>query len=264
MPDDSPLKPLGNPARDAEKIRDATRRAREQVEREFALPPGALDPDSDRNKKLEDSSIEAGKLTAILALVSRTVPGRVGAAIGSLLVGAHKSPDTGKLTPASSFPLNLAPSPLGYGQPAAYGLPPNWWLPRGSTDFLPAVADRLKLGIPQQRQEDERRALRQLQDRLDASQIAAARAVAGESDQTLQDIITGARELNRASVVIATTSAGFADLQAAARAELAQRRAGPGAIGALLEPPAPPPGESDAVTALQDLARLLAANPPDP
>lgn len=215
---------------------------RQQRFAEQLFGPDTLLGNQQKREKLLAGEEKAGALAAELALVTKVIPGPVGRAVGTLLVGVEKDPGTGKIRPGNSFIGNVLPSPIGLAPPSSFGLPPNFYLPPRITEVIPSEADRVGFGLPEQRREDEANAEAK---RIAAAttQIRGARAVvATESDETLAALIAGQGGLSRAGVVRASNpEIGTRALETAAGLELARRQAA--AAGAL---PAtrgsPPPG----------------------
>jgi hypothetical protein len=208
----------------------SARDLRAGLDRVFNLAPeGSVIQDPQRRAQLATSVEHVFSLTAQLATLQAAVPGRVGRLMGPLVTGIEKDPGTGKLRPGEAVAGNFLPSPLGFLDPTSVGLARNFYLPAGSTEIIPRVADRVGLGLPEQRAEDEaRRAM--LDTNAAISRVRTAEvAVSGESVNTLQDLAAGRGGLTRAGVLRATSGADDASLRMAAQSEL-DRLAGVSAV----------------------------------
>lgn len=195
------------------------------------IPPTSVVGDPQRRNRLGEEAAGVVGIVATLAAVQKAIPGPAGKLFGVLFTGLEKSPETGKMNTGKGTLLNFAPSPLGYMNPEVFGLERNFYLPPGSTEYIPPIADRLGLGLRQQRIEDELRR-QQLDQQAALSRAAgAARVLEGESQGTLEDLAAGRGGLTRAGVLIATSGVPAADLQAAAAAQLG-RPATPLTVGA--------------------------------
>lgn len=195
------------------------------------IPPGSVVADPVRRNRLGEEAAGVVGIVATLAAVQKAIPGPAGKLFGVFFTGLEKSPETGKLNTGKGTLLNFAPSPLGYMNPEVFGLERNFYLPPGSTEFIPPIADRMGLGLRQQRIEDELRR-QQLDQQAALSRAAgAARVLEGESQGTLEDLAAGRGGLTRAGVLIATSGVPAADLQAAASSQLG-RPATPLAVAA--------------------------------
>lgn len=264
MPEPQPVVPVFHGAdRDAAALRAAVERARRALESDLGLEPGSLSLDPQRAEAIGESTEQAAKLTAAAAAIARAVPGPVGKLLATLTVGAEKSPDTGKLRPGAGFPLNAAPSPIGYGQPNAFGLPPNFWLPTGATDVIPVVADELKLGIPEQRLIDQRLAMHAADADLQRLMVVQRRKTDDELRATLAK-----RDEFRGGFVGRLIAIGKPEDEErfflAAQLVIAERANRANRANQLAAPAVGAANESDLVASLQALARLLSTNPPDP
>ena len=186
------------------------------------LPGTFLEP-RERRAKLVSAAGSVIEITAVLGAIGAALPGRLGALFGALVSGVEKDPATGKPHPGKGTAVNFAPSPIGFLDPTALGLPRNFYLPAGASNTIPPFADRLGLGFPEQRREDEARQL--VIDRaVSTSRVDQARkAVESESDETLQRIIAGQGGFTRAGVIFATSEVPAVNLQIAARAEQIRR-----------------------------------------
>jgi hypothetical protein len=210
------------------------------------LPPDTILGDQKRRGEFAEGTKHVVGITVIIAAVSEILPGAIGAFVASVLAGGEKDPGTGKFIPKIPMAGNFAPSPIGFQDPKSQGIKPNFYLPGGSSTFIPPILDRFGLGLPEQRAEDAVANTNRL-DALARSQAATARAaVKDETEATLKQIIAGGAPLTRSSVVIATTPAPLPRLQAAAEEELLRRQSGPGA---------PLPAQLDAVTRALELSR---------
>jgi hypothetical protein len=212
---------------------------------------------------------EVAKLTAQLAVISKLLPGPVGKIAAFAFAGVEKTHE-GRVRPSGATLLNALPSPFGYMPPEDFGLKKNFYLPAGSSTYLPAILDRARVGVAEQRVEDLQRQ-NSLAENAVRSDLARARAaVAGESPATLDAILQGQGGFTRAGVVIATSGAGLASLQLAAAERLeALRPKQPPATRATTErPPIPPDlaalSAAVGVLALDLIGLLQSQNPPDP
>lgn len=191
------------------------------------LFPNTVLGDPARREKLGDSAVHVVEITAVLGAIQAFVPGVAGKVFGVLFSGLEKQPGTGKPIPTPGTAANFLPSPFGFLDPTAIGLKPNFYLPAGSTQVIPSIADRVGLGIPQQRAEDEANRRRREEQAAQQRDLKATNAVANESADTLNDILAGRGGLTRAGVIIATSETTLFALQQAARAELARRSSNP-------------------------------------
>lgn len=200
------------------------------------LFPNTLISDPARREKLGKSAEHVVELTALLGLIQAALPGIVGRAFGIVASGLEKDPGTGKVRPGAGTAGNFLPSPLGFLDPTAIGLKPNFYLPAGSSQVIPPIADRLGLGIPQQRAEDEANASARADAEIVRRNAAALSAVQGESADTLRDLAAGRGGLTRSGVLFATSGVGFVDLQNAAIVELTRRENAPGLVASIVQP----------------------------
>jgi len=234
------------------------------VENVDLVPPDSVVGDPARRRRLEDASIKVVEITAILGAVTRAIPGPAGKVAAFVLAGLEKSPETGRVRPTPGTAGNFLPSPIGFMDPEAVGLPRNFYLPAGSTEFIPRAVDRVGLGLPQQRAEDEVR--RATIDRQSADERArrAAEVVQGESVETLEDLAAGRGGLTRAGVLIATSETTLPDLQAAAQRELSRLPSGFVLIDRAIAAAQAERGQGGAVQQATAVDELFRANPPDP
>lgn len=190
------------------------------------IPPRQMYGTPEQRTKLGGAVVKAAEITAILAAVTKVVPGVPGKILGVFLAGIEKEPETGRLRPEIGVGANFLPSPFGFLDPTAVGLERNFYLPSGSTDYIPGVADRLGLGLPQQRAEDAVRSA-QLADAASRSRAATAqRVVGGQSDEVLRDLAEQSAGAGRAGVLFGTSGVPAPLLADAAQAELQRRAAG--------------------------------------
>lgn len=202
-------------------------RLREFLDRLYRqAPQGSVVEDPARRAKLITAVEHVAVMTAELAAVSTVIPGTAGKLFSVGIAGVEKDPSTGRLRPGPHTATNLAPSPAGFLDPTAVSLPRNWWLPSGSTDYIPREADRAGLGLPEQRRIDERLSAQRALALTGSTNVTARKAVASESDETLAAIIAGQGGPTRAGIIIATSGVGLADLQREALIEAQLRQRG--------------------------------------
>jgi len=170
--------------------------------------------------KAAHSAVKVVQITATLATIARFIPGPAGKLFAFLVAGVEKDPGTGKVRPGQGTAGNFLPAPIGFSSTEVYGLRPNWWLPSGSTKYIPRIADKIGIGIPEQRQEDEWWKAMANAQRFER----AFRVVEVEPFDVVSDLAnaTGGT-FSRASVIRATSEIGFDELVPAARFELARR-----------------------------------------
>lgn len=165
----------------------------------------------------EKQAIAVTEATAAFATIARVAPHPV-IKYPALFLSGFAATDQAKIKPTPNIAMNAAPKPIGYTDPALFGLKPNFYLPSGVTVYLPRFADRAGLGLPEQRAEDLNRLML-------ASQRRAELFTQSETTQTLK-ALAGADAvpfLSRASVVLATSEASRVDLRTAAQRELLRR-----------------------------------------
>jgi hypothetical protein len=211
-------------------------------------PQGSVIQDPERRAHLTNAAEHVAELTFELGAIQRTIPGRAGRLFGTLASGLEKDPGTGKVGAKEATAGNFLPSPLGFLDPTSVGVPRNWYLPAGSTEFIPRVADRVGLGLPEQRAEDMLR-----REQLDAAAalsrtVTAEFAVRGEEVSTLQDLASGRGGFTRAGVIRATSGADDASLRIAAQGELDRVTGG---LAGLLRAANLPPGAAAPVASVQ-------------
>lgn len=191
-----------------------------------------------RREKLGNAVVDVAKTTAVLGLIAKYVPHPALKAFALFWSGLQRDPHTGALRPGLVTLGNLAPVPLGYLDPPAVGVQPNWWLPAGATNYLPKIADRLGMGIPQQRAEDQAAKLAEALE----NEARRQNVVSGESNDTLADLVAGRGGFTRAGELFATKAFGDTDaLVRAAAAELNRRASFPTLLAASLPTTPPPP-----------------------
>jgi hypothetical protein len=231
-----------------------------ELDRAFtSAPPGSVLADPERRRKFGHALTHVVEITASLAVIQTYAPGLVGRALGPLVTGLEKDPGTGKVRPGGGSIGNFAPSPFGFLDPTAVGLPRNFYLPPGATELVPRAADRFGFGLPEQRIEDEaRRAQLNALEAVSRTRTAQL-AVASESVQTLQDVAAGRGGLSRAGVLFAESPVPATDLQAAAQLELTRRAAG----GAVINPLNPEREEIVARALVAQTRGLPVPAPPD-
>lgn len=117
------------------------------------LVPPFLESEARRQKTLEGWGTAAERV-AIFATVARLAPGPYGKIAAIALAGFHKDPVSGKVRPTPGTATNLLPAPLGWTPSEVYGLPKNWWIPRGWGLKIPPFLDVLGFGTKEQRDED--------------------------------------------------------------------------------------------------------------
>jgi len=228
------------------------------------IPPGSVVGDAERRRNLERAVVKAAELTAAIKIASRVVPGIPGKVLGALVTGIEKDPETGRLRPEMAAGANFLPSPFGFLDPEAVGLRRNFYLPAGSTELMPRRADRLGIGIPQQRAEDAVR--RATLDRQDAEFRArrAAEVIEGESVETLQDLAAGRGGFTRAGVLIASQEVPASDLARAAAEKLGQVGPVRAAMQRAINAASARIDAPDELKQLTAIDTVIAANPPDP
>lgn len=197
---------------------------RAQLDRLFALAPeGSVIADPARRAKLATAVEHVATLTAELGAIQSTIPGRVGRVFGIMVSGLEKEPETNKVGAKKGTVGNLLPSPFGFLDPTAVGLPRNFYLPAGSTQFIPSAADRIGLGLREQRAEDTLRFQRSIENAATSRTRKIEATLSGESTGTLEDLAAGRGGFTRAGVLIATSGVDLAGLRDAAALELAVR-----------------------------------------
>lgn len=191
------------------------------------LPPFIATPE--RREEFEKDMVHVGKVSGEIAVIARVLPHPVLRMLAFGLVGLEYDPHESKLNPTKAVSVNAAPAPVGFAEAKTYGLAPNWWLPSGTTDFIPAYFDRFKLasalGIPQQRVEDIA-VNTVLAERAEVSRyLTGLAALENESDETLRAVSAGQGGFSRAGVIFGTSGVDYATLRSAADATLAVRAA---------------------------------------
>lgn len=117
------------------------------------VPPFLATPE--RREQTANEGARALGTAAGVGVIAKFVPHQLGAEIARLGAGIHKSPATGKMSVGILFFTNLLPVPFGFVDPTTFGLPKNYYLPRGSSILIPRFVDRLGLGTAEQRAADE-------------------------------------------------------------------------------------------------------------
>jgi len=114
---------------------------------QLGIPQTSVIGDPNREAKLEASAEETAEITAKLAVLTKIIPASIPRNILIFFAGVKKTPtgDT-KITPGTAG--NFAPAPIGYLDPTAVGLRRTFYLPPGSTDFLPRRLGHFGLGLP--------------------------------------------------------------------------------------------------------------------
>ncbi len=203
------------------------------------IPPGSVLGDPARRERLASSAGDVIQTTATLAVIARAIPHPAGRAAVAIFAGVHS--DDGGVGPNRRTLFNFAPIPFGFLDADAAGLPRNYYLPRGVTQFVPKFFDDKfggKLGLPEQRAEDEAAAIINRVEADVSRQAAARAAVANETNETLADLAAGRGGFTRAGVVRSLEGVGdTAALERAAAEELARRGAST-RPGALVDPAA--------------------------
>lgn len=110
-------------------------------------------PNPNTLDKTQLGVIRVAALTTVLGYVRVAIPGRAGGAFGTLISGTGRSA-TGAPTAGPSVAGNFAPAPLGYMKPSEVGVPPNFYLPAGSSQYIPSQLDVIGLGLAEQRVAD--------------------------------------------------------------------------------------------------------------
>lgn len=193
------------------------------------FPPGTVLGDQKRRDKFERDVDEVLSLTAALAFVTRVIPGKAGQLFGKLIAGVEKSPETGKVGGSVATGANFLPSPFGFMDPTAIGLKRNFYLPPGSSAVVPRVVDQIGLGLPQQREEDERFARQQ----LDRGRLQFLGQLGHEPDDVIGQLASGTGGFNRAAEVRAFSGLSFQDVTLLAQFEQARRAAAVDVTGAV-------------------------------
>lgn len=196
---------------------------------EGGIVPGFAATPERREKTAKDVARVAG-ITAGLGVLLRAVPHPAPKTVALFLAGLHKDSKTGALKVTPGTAGNLAPVPFGFAHPDTYGLKNNFYLPAGSSALIPKAADRIGLGLPEQRADDEAARLPALIDEAGRIRQAAVGTVRGASTDVLQQIVAGPAGATRAAELVATSGVGLPAVQSAAREELAARGVTTGAI----------------------------------
>jgi len=199
---------------------------------------------------------DVAKVTGIVigvALVARVAPGAAGRALAKYGGGFEKSAVTGELSSGPLLATNLLPAPFGFAPADLYGLKPNYYLPAGSSRFVPEFFDPIGFGFKQQRAEDRAEAEQLGAD--DRSQVI--RALRSLPTEDLQQFAAGARELIEQGKVTGSDSVSIPDALELAEAELARRR--PPELPVTLATSAE--GDPQAPQVIDEFA---GRNPPDP
>lgn len=242
---------------------------------QFLFPPGTILGDAERRSHLAKAAKDVARLTVELALISRVIPGKAGRIAAKVIAGLEKDPGTGKVVPGAGTIGNFLPSPFGFLDPTAVGLKRNFYLPPGSTDYVPRLVDDVGLGFPEQRRDDQQRRLQIMNARVQN----ALKQIRALDDATLNKLLEGADPLTRAKLaeIKLNETTGNVELsKTLIRVELdARARAAEAVLGGQLQPAAP---QTDAVgglgfvpLALDVLLGVLVTvdqffreNPPDP
>ena len=199
---------------------------RERLNQIFNLAPqGSIIQDPQRREKFGRAAEHVGVMTAELAAVTRALPGMVGRAFGMAISGVEKEPETGKVNVGQGTAANFAPSPLGLLDPTAIGLSRNFYLPGGSSRFIPSEVDRLGLGLPEQRAADTTATQLRLTTEANSRQTRAQQIAGAQPVAVLEDLAAGRGGFTRAGVIFATSEVPFLDLQREAQRELLRRAA---------------------------------------
>jgi len=274
---DPPFKPFEGAGGDAEILRRKKRQVEDVILDFMEVPRTTVIRDPARRERLAHSTDEVLGITAKLALLQEAVPAGLLRNIIIFFSGVKKTPegDT-KVTPGTAG--NLAPSPVGYLDPTTVGLKRNFYLPPGSSRFVPNEAEQLGLGFKEQRQEDFESDLKDAMARSSSLNNTLRQIVENESTATLEDLVSGRGGFTRAGVIRAKGVGDTKQLELAAAVELSKRRAAPTLVQSVLriiphreggpiaivdaaEPVDTLPHEVQHATAID---RLFAANPPDP
>ncbi len=215
---DLPIQPFSGADRSAETIQ----RGIDEFYKVF--PSDTLMGDPARRARAGKGVARVGELTIELAAIARTVPGRAGQLLASLVAGVEKQPDTGKIAPVPGTATNLAPSPIGLMDPTAVGLEHNFYLPSGVTNFIPRELHRFIPGGRMQAELDQTARVNELDARQRDILNRARQFVAPESDATLGQVVRGEFPLgSNAAILRARFNFQSDTLNFAATEELARR-----------------------------------------
>lgn len=218
-------------------------------------------------------AVRVAALSLALGRVARVIPGRAGELFAQFVAGAHKNPATSEVTFAPGVAGNFAPAPVGFTHAESFGLEPNFFLPAGSSSFLPEFLDPLGFGTREQRAADA--ATRAAEIQQQSADRVARLAVAAQSTPTavLEAAAAGEPLPGAGAGAFQFGAADITEQRTAAAAELMARAAAAQPVADLAASVAPvlPSGfvelpESDRAVfeqlhALDEFARL---NPPDP
>jgi len=211
---------------------------------------------------VQEEIAEGIAITLGLGRIRAAIPGRAGRVFEEVFSATGVSP-TGAPTFGPKVGANFAPAPFGYTDPAAVRLPPNFFLPAGATNFIPAQLDALGFGLPEQRREDAAAAAARAQTvREDAAEFGRAAwadyITSNEPPQPQPNRFALAEDLVPGEPLppVPPVIRGLLDL-----ATLATSAAtGLQPVRFVSDVPDDPADPND----LGQLARLLDANPPDP
>lgn len=193
------------------------------------FPPDTVLGDPTRRNNLEHSIEKVIRLTVELGFVTQFIPGKAGQLFAKLIAGVEKDPGTGKVGGSASSSANFLPSPFGFLDPTAIGLKPNFYLPPGSSRVIPRPVDQIGFGLPQQREEDERRAAKD----LDSGRLGFVMGLRNESDETIARLANGQGGVSRSGEIFSRSGLSFADVTALGQFEQARRAAAIDVTGAL-------------------------------
>lgn len=87
--------------------------------------------------KATESALEVAGITGGSYLIVRYIPGPLGKLAAFLFISVAKDPETGRMRPGPPDPLNVAPAPVGFADPEVFGINRDWWIPPGTTKYLP-------------------------------------------------------------------------------------------------------------------------------
>lgn len=123
--------------------------------------------DPEWQKKALESGAEVVAITGGAYAIVRYIPGPAGKVAAFLFVSVAKDPESGRLRPGPPDPLNVAPAPVGFADSEVFGLNRDWWIPPGTTQYLPAIAlDLLPGGREAEAKDRFEKALRERDEAL--------------------------------------------------------------------------------------------------
>jgi hypothetical protein len=184
----------------------------------------ALEKSVDQIHTTAEGLAHAVAFTAGVIALARFAPHPVVRATAAFLSGT-KAVEFGVVAPTPLIAGNLAPLPLGYVAPQAYGLKPNFYLPRDSSRHIPTIVDQFGIGTGQQRNEDAPQLIADAIAHRKAQEASALALVRKLSDQQLQQIASGNVPSVRPLSTFGQTQPTNAQLVTFAREQLAAREA---------------------------------------